>query len=341
MQQDVKNWVASCDVCQRFANDSSRNPTREKMHPIEPPLRPFSRWGLDFVGRLPVTPRGNKWIIVAIDHFTRWPVARPVAEATSQAVANFLYEDIVWDFGCPDEILSDQGSSFMSEVMKEYLGKLKVKHLRATAYHPRTNGMVERLNGSLVSIVRKCAESNPQSWDLFINEALLALRIRVHSTTGISPFFLTYCVNPKIPGDSAHPKIIVDFANFPEVAESWRKQQIERANEERLAAYEKFKQVQAKSKEDYDKLISKESYNISDLVYLKNENRTKFDKYWTGPFRVSEVLGNGTYKLTSLTGETLKDYIHGDRMKAVRKLTNEQQQCALASSKDGRNVVWL
>lgn len=341
MQQDVKNWVASCDVCQRYANDSTRNPKREKLHPMEPPVRPFSRWGLDFVGRLPVTSRGNKWIIVAIDHFTRWPVARPVPEATSNAVANFLYENIVCDFGCPDEVLSDRGSSFMSEVMKEYLSKLKIKHLRTTAYHPRTNGMVERLNGSLVSIIRKCAENNPHSWDLFINEALLALRIRVHSTTGISPFFLTYGVNPKIPGDTAHPQIIVDFAKCPKAAEAWREQQIQRANEERQEAYNKFIQMQAKSKEDYDKLISKEAYNNNELVYLKKENRTKFDKYWTGPYRISQVVGNGTYKLATLTGDTLNDYIHGDRLKAVRRVTNEELQCAVASAKTGGNVVWV
>jgi hypothetical protein len=341
MQKDIKTWVSACDVCQKFANDATKVGKTEKLHPIEPPVKPFSRWGIDFVGILPVTPRGNKWLLVAIDHSTRWPIAKAVHEATSHVVANFIYENIVCEFGCPDEVLSDRGSSFMSEVIKEFLSKLKTKHLRTTAYHPRTNGMVERLNGALVSIIRKYADSNPHSWDLFVNEALLAMRIRTHSTTGVSPFFLTYGVEPKIPGDSVHPQIMVDFSSNDETAESWRMQQVRRLNEERKASYGRFKEAQQKSKEDYDSLVSKESYQVNDLVYLKNENRTKFDKFWTGPFRVNEKFQNGTYKLANLTGDLLDKLVHGDRLKSVRKVTNQELMAVVATSREWDPVVSL
>ena len=146
MQADIRKWVPTCDVCQRTRKDAGRE--KEELHPL-PLVRPFQRWSLDFIGRLEKTERGNRWIITGIDHGTKWTIARALPEATSYEVAKFIYDEIFMRFGCPEEILTDRGSNFMEAVLNQYLELMKIKHIRTTAYHPRTNGLVERFNGMI------------------------------------------------------------------------------------------------------------------------------------------------------------------------------------------------
>jgi transposase InsO family protein len=98
---------------------------------------------LDFIGRLPTTRQGNRWILTAIDHSTNWEIAKAVPKAAEiKAVATFIYEEIVMKFACPDEIITDRGSNFLAGTLKEYLQMQEIKHLKSSAYHPRTNGKV-------------------------------------------------------------------------------------------------------------------------------------------------------------------------------------------------------
>lgn len=132
---------------------------------METELKPFARWSIDFVGVLPETDTGNRWIIVAVDHMTRWVVAKALNEATAENTAVFIYEEICMKFGCPAEILSDRGSNFMAKVLERYLEKLRIKHLRTSAYHPRTNGKVEKVNESLVLMIEKAVMGAKHKWD--------------------------------------------------------------------------------------------------------------------------------------------------------------------------------
>src|SRR5205823_2423980 len=112
-------------------------------HTIEA-KEPFYMVGINFVGPLPITEKGNKYIIVAMDYFTKWPEAKAVKEATAKEVSTFILEEIICRHGCPKRILSDRGSHFNNEMIKELMGKFKIKHGFSTPYHPKTNGLVER-----------------------------------------------------------------------------------------------------------------------------------------------------------------------------------------------------
>ncbi len=147
MERDILEWTKRCPECQQSARRSPG--IAEPLHPLDPPTSLFSRWSIDFIGRLPITADGNRWILVAIEHVSRWVVAKAMKEATAEEVAKFIYTEIVCQFGCPQEILTDRGSNFCANTLESYLRRLQVKHLRTSAYHPRTNGMVERVNGLL------------------------------------------------------------------------------------------------------------------------------------------------------------------------------------------------
>ncbi|KAJ8651194.1 hypothetical protein O0I10_013364, partial [Lichtheimia ornata] len=100
MKQDIQEWIAQCSQCQ-LAAGADRNNHHAPMHLTEIPPA-FSRWHLDFIGELPTTTSGNRWILVAVDYTTNWPIARAVPDATSEAIAKFIHEEIVMRFGCPD-----------------------------------------------------------------------------------------------------------------------------------------------------------------------------------------------------------------------------------------------
>ena len=81
-----------------------------------------------------------------MDYLTKWPEARAISEATAEKVAEFIYEQIICQHGCPQIILSDRETHFNNNMIKRLLEKFNINHLLSTPYHPQTNGLVERFN---------------------------------------------------------------------------------------------------------------------------------------------------------------------------------------------------
>lgn len=97
-------------------------------------------------------------------------------------------------FSCPAEIVTERGANFMSKILKQYMAKIKSKHVLTSAFHPRTNSKCERLNQTFKHMLTKYVKGEVHSWDEFIETALFSCRIRKHATTGFSPFYMTYGV---------------------------------------------------------------------------------------------------------------------------------------------------
>src|SRR5207237_3697934 len=124
---DIKQYVELCDSCQRRGRSRSNN----LLHPI-PVHSPFYQIGIDFVGPLPRTQRGKKYIIVAMDYLTKWPEERAVPEATAEAASTFIYEQIICQHSCPQVILSDRGTHFNNNLIKGLMEKFKINHILST-----------------------------------------------------------------------------------------------------------------------------------------------------------------------------------------------------------------
>ena len=193
MYEHIRNYVKTCDSCQKREKYRQHGP----LHPIEVGA-PFDKIGLDFVGPLPSTTRGNKYIIVAMDYMTKYPEAKAVPNATAQQTADFIYEDIICRHGCPNFILSDRGTHFNNLLIEGLMQKFQIKHLLTTPYHPQTNGLVERFNRTLCESLAKLANGNTE-WDRLIPSILFSYRSSKHATTKFTPFLLTYGREPKLP----------------------------------------------------------------------------------------------------------------------------------------------
>jgi len=137
MGDDVKKYIRTCDICQRRGPQQRR----EELIPIKVQGL-FYRIGIDIKGPLPVTSSKNRYIIVAMDYFSKWPEAKAVPNMKADTVAKFIYEEIICRHGVPQEILSDRGTSFVNKVIEELCDKYQTKHRLSSPYRPQTNGMV-------------------------------------------------------------------------------------------------------------------------------------------------------------------------------------------------------
>ena len=171
--------------------------------PIYPiiPLQPFAKWRLDFVG--PIKPKSHQtrceYIIVATDYFTKWPEAKALRGNTSLEVAKFIYQNIMTRFGCPVEIVSDQGKHFLNNVMKELTSKHLIIHKKSSVYHPQCNGQAESTNKILVKTLKKIVQTNKRDWDKKLDSALWASKTSYKVTTGMTPFKMTYGLEAVVP----------------------------------------------------------------------------------------------------------------------------------------------
>lgn len=163
MSNDVAQYVRTCDICQRFKQP--KGPKIGKLHPI-PVSKLFERLHIDIVG--PVhssTLRGNKYISTEIDAYSRFAFAQANPDSRTDFCLDFL-ESIIAIHDTPTHIVSDQGPQFMSVQWADAMRKHGIKHNRTNPYHPQSNGMDERLNGSLAKILKAYTVEKPNTWDV-------------------------------------------------------------------------------------------------------------------------------------------------------------------------------
>ena len=146
MKKDIFHFVRSCPDCAQSKLDSSRNTA--PLQPIQV-SEPFVFWAMDYMGPLPETPRGNKHLLVVMDHFTKWCEIFPTPDQKARTVAQTLVSSLFGRFGPPHIIHSDQGRNFESHLMHEVCQIMGTHKSRTTAYHPQCDGLVERQNRTI------------------------------------------------------------------------------------------------------------------------------------------------------------------------------------------------
>ncbi|GES79036.1 putative integrase core domain protein [Rhizophagus clarus] len=185
MLKDIEIYVKSCDSCQRRGKPIGKHELN-----IIKVIEPFYQIGIDIVRPLLVTERNNRYIVTAMDYFTKWPEAKTLEKADAKEVARFIYEDIICRHGCPKKILSDRGSHFNNKIIESLLKEFRIKHNFSTPYYPKTNGLIERFNKTLCESLAKVG--NVEDWDLKIPGILLVYRTKKNDSTKIEPGYLIY-----------------------------------------------------------------------------------------------------------------------------------------------------
>ncbi len=186
IRKDIKEFVKTCFQCQQRGSMRQNNQKR-----TIPSTDIFERWRVDIVGPLPITREGNRYIVVAIDYFSRWPETRLFKAANVNTVVTFLYEEIICRFGASRILQSDKGTHFMNEVIQRLTKRFRIKYSLSSPYHPQLNGLVERFNKTFCEEIVKLAEEVDQ-WDRFIQLVLFAYRTKELRISKQSPYMLVY-----------------------------------------------------------------------------------------------------------------------------------------------------
>lgn len=189
MYRDVKNYVSSCDDCKM--NKATNYVTRPPMGSKAETLRPFQRLYVDFMGPYPLSKSKNMYLLVILDHHSRFLILEPVKQPTAQIVADILENKVFLMFSVPEVIVSDNGKQFCAKIIEELMKRYGVRHVFTGKYSPQAN-TVERTNRSILAAIRNYIKDNHQNWDAHIPEIRQALCNAVHSSTGYSPHFLVF-----------------------------------------------------------------------------------------------------------------------------------------------------
>ena len=196
MYTDALKYAENCPECTVVSGRGRHYDP--PLHPI-PVDRPFQILGIDLM-ELPKTRR----VIVIQDYLTKWPLVYPVADQKAQTIAKILIEEVVPFFGVPESLLSDRGANLLSHLIKELCSLLGITKLNTTAYHPQCDGMVERFNRTLKSMLRKHASRFGNQWDCYLSSVLWAYRNTPHESTGEKPSMLLFGLNLRSPTEAAY-----------------------------------------------------------------------------------------------------------------------------------------
>jgi ribonuclease HI len=149
---DAAELVQKCEGCQKCARDQKQP---SSLTQLIQPTWPLQRWGLDLLGPLPPAQGNLKYVVVAVEYFSKWIEAKPLATITSVTVQKFFWQNIVCRFGVPKTITVDNGTQFHAEAFKEFYEQIGTKIHFASVRHPKSNGLVERANGIIMTGIMK------------------------------------------------------------------------------------------------------------------------------------------------------------------------------------------
>jgi ribonuclease HI len=200
--QDAAELVKSCEACQFHAKQIH---TPAQALQMIPPSWPFAVWGVDILGPFPRAVGGYRFLFVAIDKFTKWPEATPVVSITQGAVVAFL-KSIVYRFGVPSRIITDNGTQFKSWLFQEYCEGIGTQLCFASVAHPRSNSQAKRANAEILRGLKTCTydclQKHGANWVNELPSVLWGNQTTPSRATGDTPFFLVYgaeaCLPPEI-----------------------------------------------------------------------------------------------------------------------------------------------
>eukprot|EP00731_Ephydatia_muelleri_P037077 Em0391g6a len=247
-RQDVEEWCRTCTTC-----GAQKSPAKHRRAPMEVDTvtdGPMQRIAMDILGPLPLTPRSNKYILVIGDYFTKWTEAFPMSDMEAGTVAKLFVNEFVVRYGAPACLHTDQGRNFESNLVKEICRLLGIVKTRTTPYHPQSDGMIERFNRTLLSMLKRAIIDAKRDWDLKLPCLMMAYRTSIHETTKATPFSLMFGREVQLPIDIMFGKpLSVPTTSTSEYA---------RALEQRLvAAYEHVREhlgiEQRRHKQLYDR----------------------------------------------------------------------------------------
>jgi hypothetical protein len=187
---DAADLVQKCKNCQKCARDQKQlSSLTQLIHPTWP----LQRWGLDLLGPLPPAQGNLKYVVVAVEYFSKWIEAKPLATITSVTVQKFFWQNIVCRFGVPKAITVDNSTQFDAEAFKDFCDRIGTKIHFASVRHPESNGLVEKVNDIIMTGIMKLILNQPKGkWPDKLIKVVWSHNTTASRSTGFTPFKLLF-----------------------------------------------------------------------------------------------------------------------------------------------------
>ncbi|GFW71629.1 retrovirus-related Pol polyprotein from transposon 412 [Trichonephila clavipes] len=289
--RDMEQFVKTCDQCQKAGKPNDKKKAPLKLVPVIQEV--FTKLNIDACGPLPITSKGNQYLITAICMSSKFPEAIPVSDISSVSVTDALL-NIFSRMGFPREIQCDQGTSFTSALTTKFFERFGILVRHSSVYHPQSNP-VERFHRTLKRLLRVLCLDAGSEWDKHLPSILLALRTVSHESTGYTPSELVYGKNLRTP-----ETLVMEHWMEPEeegdLVTEYMLKLINRLKRCQEVAINKMEEMQVKRKTWYDKNAVKREFKDGDLVLVLATSRAnKLAVQWIGPGTILNKISETNY----------------------------------------------
>ena len=313
IKADVSRHCKSCHTCQMVGKPNQTIP-KSPLQPIPAFEEPFSRIIIDCVGPLPKTRSGSEYLLTIMCASTRFPEAIPLRNIKTKTIVKALIKFFTF-VGLPKSVQSDQGSNFMSGIFQQVMHELGITQYRSSAYHPESQGALERFHQTLKNMLRTYCFDTDKDWDEGVHLLLFAVRESVQESLGFSPFELVFGHSVRGPLKLLKEKFLAEDniqLNLLQYVSDFR----ERLCKACEVARSNLKHAQDKMKERYDKKTEERSFKPGDsvLALLPIPYRPLQARYF-GPFTVDKKVSDLNYVINTPDRRKQKQMCHINMLK--------------------------
>lgn len=297
MKKEVTQFVKTCHVCQLTGKVNQPIPPAP-LFSIPVAHEPFEKIVVDCVGPLPRTRKGNEYLLTVMDSATRYPEAFPLRNITTKTILKPLL-NMFTSKGIPKQIQTDQGTNFTSQAFQRVLKELGVEHLTSSAYHPQSQGCLERYHQTLKQMLRKYCLEEDGSWDEGIDWLLFAYRESVQESLGVSPFELVYGRPLRGPLKILKEKWFSEPFK-PIAVHKYIDNLVQKLSKVRKFAHDNLRHSQERSKTHYDKKTIPRKFDpgAQVLAFLPMPGSPLKSKY-SGPYIIQKQLNPLNYVIAT------------------------------------------
>ena len=284
MSSDVAHYCNHCSTCQT-TKALPNHPA-----PLQPVIasRPWELIAVDIL-KVPMSARGNQYILVAQDYFSKWPFAQAMPDQKAERIVRILKDLVFTVVGPPCKLHSDQGRNFESHLLSNLCKAFKVTKSHTTPYHPMGDGLVERMNRSLLNLLRTFSQKS-SDWEDHLQLLMFVYRTSKHTSTGMSPYEIIFGRNPpSIHVPELHTTAILDPQDY---STNLRQKLLEI----RELVDANIVQSADRQQHYYDGRAPPK-LKEGQKVLLGNPTKGKLDPRWTGPWVVLQCIDPTTVKL--------------------------------------------
>lgn len=307
---DTKRYVNNCMPCQKRRWQGK---LKGDLGEFPPTSHPLERVGVDLI-ELPTSYSGNKYALTIVDHFSRYvnaiPIPNKTAETVTKAMVTFIAENSV-----PEQIVSDRGSEFTNDLFQEVCRRLQAKSNLTTAYHPMSNGLVEKNNSTIKKALSHLSGNDQFTWDESLPFVTLAINTAFQTRILDVPFFLFHGRDANLPYAEVMGKPQINYS----CDTNYAAEMTLRLNKAFTLVTQNSKISHDKSAQYYNKTANHRVIAPGSLVLLRNETNKRdslssWPTNFIGPYRVIS-RSNNNYKIKGVYADRKEQTVHVNRLK--------------------------